>query len=315
MGVMTSLLPTRADVLSTAARIAPYIRHTPVLTVDAADFGLPGAPISFKLEFLQHSGTFKARGAFNNLLSRAKPGQGVVAASGGNHGAAVAYAAQKLGHPAHIFVPTISSPAKIDRIRSYGAEIVVGGASYVDALAASREWAKAHGGLELHAYDSFETVTGQGTMAAELAADAPELDTVLIAVGGGGLIAGAAAYYGGDAKLIGVEPETAPTLHAALAAGEPVDVPVSGVAADSLGARRIGATCFALREHIDSAVLVSDEAIIAAQKALWNVLRIVAEPGGAAAFAALLSGAYRPAADERVCVVLCGANTAPGSVG
>ncbi len=145
MGVMTALLPTRADILATAARIAPHIRHTPILTVDAADFGLAGAPISFKLEFLQHSGTFKARGAFNNLLSRAKPGQGVVAASGGNHGAAVAYAAQKLGHPAHIFVPTISSPAKIDRIRSYGAEIVVGGASYVDALAASREWAKAHG--------------------------------------------------------------------------------------------------------------------------------------------------------------------------
>lgn len=302
-------LPTRADILATASRIGPHIRQTPVVTVDAADFGLVGAPITFKLEFLQHSGTFKARGAFANLLSRATAGQGVVAASGGNHGAAVAYAAHKLGHPARIFVPSISNPAKIERIRSYGADIVVGGATYAEAYAASRAWAEAHGGLELHAYDGFDTVVGQGTMAAELAEDVPDLDTLIIAVGGGGLIGGAAAYCQGDTRLVGAEPETAATLHHALAAGAPVDVPVSGIAADSLGARRIGATCFALRHFIESSVLVSDSAILAAQQALWDGLRIVAEPGGAAALAALLSGAYRPAADERVCIVLCGANT------
>jgi len=301
--------PTRADILATASRIGPHIRQTPVVTVDAADFGLVGAPITFKLEFLQHSGTFKARGAFANLLSRARPGQGVVAASGGNHGAAVAYAAHKLGHPARIFVPSISNPAKIERIRSYGADIVVGGATYAEAYTASRAWAEAHGGLELHAYDGFDTVVGQGTMAAELAEDVPDLDTIILAVGGGGLIGGAAAYCQGDTRLVGAEPETAATLHHALAAGAPVDVPVSGIAADSLGARRIGATCFALRHFIESAVLVPDSAILAAQQALWDGLRIVAEPGGAAALAALLSGAYRPAADERVCIVLCGANT------
>lgn len=307
---MTLLIPTRADIASTAALIAQHVRRTPVLTVDAADFGLAGEPITFKLEFLQHSGTFKARGAFANMLTRAGAEQGVVAASGGNHGAAVAYAAQKLGHRARIYVPAISSPAKVARIQSYDAEVVVGGETYVEALAASQDWASQHGGLQLHAYDAFETVAGQGTMALELSQQAPELDTVLIAVGGGGLIAGAAAHYQGDVKLVGVEPANAPTLHNALAAGEPVDVPVSGIAADSLGARRIGAQCFAQREFIDRSVLVSDAAIVSAQKVLWDVLRIVAEPGGAAVMAALLSGAYVPVPREKVGVVLCGANTA-----
>lgn len=306
---MTLRLPTRADIASIAELIRPHIRRTPILAVDAADFGLAGAPITFKLEFLQHSGTFKARGAFTNMLTRPGAEQGVVAASGGNHGAAVAFAAQRLGHKARIYVPGISSPAKIERIRSYGAEIVIGGDTYVDAYNASRAWAETHGGLQLHAYDAFETVAGQGTMALELAEQAPDLDTVLIAVGGGGLIAGAASYYGGDVRLVGVEPENAPTLHRALEAGEPVDVPVSGIAADSLGARRIGELCFARRERIDRSVLVTDAAIVEAQRRLWDVLRVVAEPGGAAAMAALLSGAYVPAPGERVAVVLCGANT------
>lgn len=302
-------LPAPADIASAASLIAPHIRRTPVMTIAAGDFGLTGAPLTLKLEFLQHSGTFKARGAFTNILSREGAEHGVVAASGGNHGAAAAYAAQQLGHKARIYVPSISSPAKIARIKSYGAEIVVGGDSYVDALKASRDWAEANGGLQLHAYDAFETVMGQGSMALEFSEQAPDLDTVLIAVGGGGLIAGAAAHYAGKVKLIGVEPANAPTLYNALAAGEPVDVPVSGVAADSLGARRIGELCFALRQHIDRSVLVSDEAIVEAQKRIWDVLHVVAEPGGAAALAALLSGAYVPAPGEKVGVVLCGANT------
>jgi threonine dehydratase len=309
MRLMTLRLPTPADIASAATLIAPHIRRTPGMTTPAADFGLSGAPLTLKLEFLQHSGTFKARGAFNNMLTREGAEQGVVAASGGNHGAAVAYAAQQLGHKARIYVPAISSPAKIARIKSYGAEIVVGGDTYVDAYNASRDWAEANGGLQLHAYDAFETVVGQGTMALELAEQAPEVDTMLIAVGGGGLIAGAAAYYAGKVKLVGVEPVNAPTLHHALAADKPVDVPVSGVAADSLGARKIGEHTFALRQFIDRAVLVTDEAIVEAQRRIWDVLRVVAEPGGATALAALLSGAYVPAPGEKVGVVLCGANT------
>jgi threonine dehydratase len=302
-------IPTATDIASTATLIAPHIRRTPAMAVAAADFGLAGLPIGFKLEFMQHSGTFKARGAFANLLTRDGAKAGVVAASGGNHGAAVAYAAQQLGIPAHIFVPSISSPAKVARIRQYGADVVIGGERYNDALDASRTFAAEHGLLEVHAYDRFETLCGQGTTGLEWLEQAPELDTILIAVGGGGLIGGVAAAVGGRVKIVGVEPENAPSLHNALAAGEPVDVPVSGVAADSLGARRIGAHCFAQRRHIAGSVLVTDEAIVAAQRVIWDVLRVVVEPGGAAALAALLSGAYVPAPDERVGVLLCGANT------
>jgi threonine dehydratase len=290
--------------------IRPYIRETPIIEVAAGDFGLAGAPVIFKLEFLQASGTFKARGAFYNLLTRGEPGQAVVAASGGNHGAAVAYAASKLGRKAYIFVPSISSPAKIDKIRSYGAEVVVGGAVYADALGASEECVARTGGMPVHAYDQPETLIGQGTVALELSRQAPEADTVLVAVGGGGLIGGMAAYYAGDTAVVGVEPERAPTLRRALDAGEPVDVEVSGIAADSLGARRLGGNAFPIaRDHVANAILVSDEEIVAAQKMLWDVLRVVVEPGGAAAFAGLLFGRYRPAPGERVAVLLCGANT------
>ena len=298
------------SVLAAEAVIRPHIRRTPVLRTPAVDFGLPGEPITFKLEFLQHSGTFKARGAFANMLMREGAARGVVAASGGNHGAAVAYAAMQLGHRARIYVPATSSPAKIARISNYGAEIVVGGDHYADALAASVQWAEARGALQIHAYDQFETLAGQGTVALEWQDQAPELDTLLVAVGGGGLIGGMAAFYAGDVRIVGVEPEAAPTLNHALAAGQPVDVPVSGIAADSLGARRVGGLMFPLaQQYVDRSVLVSDEAILHAQRVLWETLRIVAEPGGAAALAALLSGAYAPSPGEKVGVLLCGANT------
>jgi threonine dehydratase len=302
-------VPDRASVLAAEPIIRPYIRATPVFSTGAADFGLSGQPLTFKLEFMQHSGTFKARGAFANLLMREGAERGVVAASGGNHGAAVAYAAMVLGIKAHIFVPSISSPAKVARIRQYGAEIVVGGDTYADAYATSHAFATEHGLLEVHAYDGFHTLSGQGTVGLEWVEQAPELDTLLVAVGGGGLIGGIAAASGGKVKIVGVEPENAPTLARAMEAGAPVDVPVSGVAADSLGARRIGSLCFALSAFLEQPVLLSDEEIVAAQHRIWDVLRLVAEPGGAAAMGALLSGKYVPAKDERVGVLLCGANT------
>jgi threonine dehydratase len=292
------------------------VRHTPLLAVNASDFGLPAADLRFKLELLQHSGSFKARGAFNALRSQAIPAAGVVAASGGNHGAAVAFAARALGVPAKIFVPTISSEAKLARLRAYGADLVVTGERYADALAASERWAADAGALRVHAYDQFETVAGQGTVAREIEADAAELDTVLVAVGGGGLIGGIAAWYGGRARVIGVEPFGAPTLATALEAGEPVDVQVGGLAADSLGARRIGALMFPIAQRfVERVVLVDDEHIVAAQRALWDVLRVATEPGGAAAFAALLSSRYVPAPGERVGIVLCGGNSSAVSFG
>jgi len=303
-------IPDRDAVRAAEAVIRPYVRRTPVLEAKAEDFGLGGAPLSFKLEFMQHSGSFKARGAFANMLMRAAAERGVVAASGGNHGAAVAYAARQLGHTARIYVPSISSPAKIERIKSYGAEIVVGGAAYADAYAASVEWAEAHGSLQVHAYDSVHTLAGQGTVALEWREQSPGLDTILVAVGGGGLIGGIAAFLAGEVKIVGVEPERCPALSHALAAGSPVDAPVGGVAADSLGARRVGALMFLLAEsYVERCVLVADDAIVDAQKMLWDRLRVVTEPGGAAAFAALLAGRYVPAPGERVGVLLCGANS------
>lgn len=291
-------------------RIRTYVRRTPVLEVEAGDFGFAEGPLHLKLEFLQRSGSFKVRGAFANLLMREVPSAGVVAASGGNHGAAVAYAAQVLGVPARIFVPSIASPAKLEQIRSYGAELVVGGDRYADALAASEAWQQESGALPVHAFDQVETLSGQGTAGLELDEQLPHLDTLLVAVGGGGLIGGIAAWYRGRIKLVGVEPVAAPTLTDALAAGEPVDSQAGGIAADSLAPRRIGSLALPLAQRfVADTVLVEDEAIREAQQALWRVLRVVVEPGGAAAMAALLSGAYRPALGERVGVLLCGANT------
>jgi threonine dehydratase len=234
----------------------------------------------------------------------------VVAASGGNHGAAVAYAAMRLGVPAHIFVPTVSSPAKISRIRAYGAELVVGGDRYADALLASQDFAARSGALPVHAFDQEETLLGQGTIGLELARQAPDLDTLLVSVGGGGLVGGIAAWCAGRPRVIGVEPETAPTLTRALAAGKPVDAEAGGIAADSLAPRRVGELMFPIaRAHIARVVLVADEAIRQAQEALWETLRIVAEPGGVAALSALLSRAYVPGEGERVGVVVSGGNT------
>ncbi len=305
---------SRAAISAAAGRIAPWIRHTPVIEIGGAAFGL-SEPLTVKLELLQHSGSFKARGAFNNLLGASVPEAGVVAASGGNHGAAVAYAASKLDVPARIFVPEISAPAKIARIRDFGAEAVVGGARYNDALQASEDWVARSGAMPVHAYDATATLEGQGTVALEFSAQAPALDTVLVAVGGGGLIGGMAAWYQGDVKLVAVEPETSRALYDARAAGAPVDVEVAGIAADSLGARSVGALMFPIAQaYVDQAVLVPDQAIRDAQAWLWKELRTAAEPGGAAALAALLCGAYEPAPGERVGILVCGGNVDPSSI-
>jgi len=301
---------TRERITATEAAIRRYIRRTPLLKSDMADFGLPPGPLTFKLEMLQHSGSFKARGAFANLLLRETPAAGVVAASGGNHGVAVAYAAQQLAVPATIFLPEITSPAKAERIRGLGARLIFAGTRYADALAASETHVAETGAMPVHAFDQVETLLGQGTVGMELEQDAPEIDTLLVAVGGGGLIGGIGAWYGGRTRIVAVEPEQSPTLHAAFEAGEPVDAPAGGIAADSLAPRRVGTLMFPIaRAHVERVVLVSDDAIRQAQAALWSTLRVVAEPGGAAAFAALLSGKYRPAAAERVAVLICGANT------
>jgi threonine dehydratase len=307
---MTKTPIDRQQIAAVEQVIRPHIRRTPILEVSGADFRLNSISLIFKLEFLQHAGSFKARGAFTNLLTREVPRAGVVAASGGNHGVAVAYAAGKLGVPAKIFVPTVASADKVDRIRRCGANLVVVGERYADALAASEAWAAQSGAMSIHAYDQLETLLGQGTVGLEFEQQSPALDTLLVAVGGGGLIGGIAAWFAGKIKLIGVEPEAAPTLSNALAAGRPVDSPAGGIAADSLAPKRVGELMFPLAQsYVEKVILVQDEEIAQAQEALWNVLRIVTEPGGAAAFAALLSRRYQPAPGERVGVLLCGANT------
>jgi threonine dehydratase len=301
---------TPDNIASAYGLIRPHIRRTPVIAANGADFGLDPIALTFKLELLQHAGAFKTRGAFANLLMRLVPAAGVVAASGGNHGVAVAYAAMKLGIAAKIFLPTISSPAKIRRIGDYGADLAVGGDRYADALAASEAWVAQSGALPVHAFDQTETLLGQGTIGLELDEQAPDLDTLLVPVGGGGLIGGIAAWYGGRIKVVGVEPEASPTLERALAAGQPVDAEAGGIAADSLAPRRVGTLMFPIAQrHVDRVVLVTDDAIRQAQKALWSALRIVAEPGGAAAFAAVASGRYRPRPGERVGVMVSGGNT------
>jgi threonine dehydratase len=301
----------RERIVAAYQLIKAHIRRTPVIAVDGSDFGIRSGSLSLKLELLQHSGSFKARGAFANLLMRTVPKVGVVAASGGNHGAAVAYAAMKLGIAAKIFVPRVASPAKLAMLREYGADLVVTGERYADALAASEAWVARSGALPVHAFDQTETLLGQGSVGLEFEAQAPELDTILVAVGGGGLIGGIAAWYAGKVKVVGVEPKAAPTLFQALAAGRPIDADAGGIAADSLAPRRVGELMFPIaQKYVDRSILVSDDSIHEAQKTLWKVLRVAAEPGGAAAFAALSSGRYQPAAGERVGVLVCGGNTA-----
>jgi threonine dehydratase len=299
---------SKSAISDTYKRIAPFIRRTPII-----DIKVPGIemPVTLKLELLQHSGSFKARGAFANLLGADVPKAGVAAASGGNHGAAVAYVAGVLGIAAKIFVPEISAPAKIAKIKSFGAEVVVDGENYGAALANCERYLADSGAMSLHAYDGSGTIVGQGTLAAEFETQLSDrIDRVLMAVGGGGLIGGAAAWYRGDVNLLGVESEGCPTLHNALAAGQPVSIKPQGLAADSLGASLIGELMFAFAQaSVSGVALVSDDDIVAAQQWLWDHLRLITEPGGAAAFAALLSGAYAPHKDERVGVVICGGNT------
>ena len=310
VSIETAVNITPEAIRSTYELIRPCIRRTPVVEIEGRDLGVSHPSVTLKLELLQCAGSFKARGAFTHLLTREVPAAGVVAASGGNHGAAVAYAAMKRGVPARIFVPVVSAPAKIDRIRACGAELTVVGERYADALAASERWAAASGAMVVHAFDQRETLLGQGTLALELSEQVPRLDTVLVAVGGGGLIGGMAAFYGGGVRVVGVEPDGAPTLTAALAAGAPVDAPAGSIAADSLAPQRVGELMFPIaRRSVDRVVLVSDSAIRAAQEALWDAARVLAEPGGAAAFAALHSRAYVPEPDERVAVVVSGGNT------
>lgn len=301
---------SRERIQTTERIIRPHIRRTPILEVDGADFGLDSIQITFKLELCQHAGSFKARGAFTNLLTRQIPAAGIVAASGGNHGVAVAFAAKTLNIPATIFVPSIASKTKLDRIRQYGAELVIAGDLYAESLEASESWIAQSGALPIHAYEGDATLLGQGTLGLELEEQAPQLDSLLVAVGGGGLIGGVAAWYQNRVKVVSVEPIEAPTLQRALSAGRPVDAPAGGIAADSLAPRQVGQQMFPIaQKFVNRALLVSDEEIIAAQKKLWEVTRIVAEPGGAAAFAGLLSGRYRPEAGERVGVIVCGGNT------
>jgi len=307
-------MTSRTDIAAAATRIAGHVRHTPVLHLSAADLGL-GFPVTLKLELLQHTGSFKPRGAFNRLLSAALPAVGVIAASGGNHGAAVAYAARALGVQAEIFVPELTPPAKVARIASYGARVLQGGETYAEALAASRARQAQTGALEVHAYDDPAVLAGQGTVGREFERDAAELTHVLVATGGGGLIGGIAAWYAGSAAVVSVEPEACPALHDALRAGRSVAAPVGGLAADSLGARQVGEMMFPIAaRYVAAAVLVSDAAIAVAQRFLWDHLRLIAEPGGATALAALLSGAFAPPEGARVGVLVCGANTDPAKV-
>jgi threonine dehydratase len=299
---------SRTEIQQASRRIASHVRRTPVFPLEERALDLD-ADILLKLEMLQHTGSFKPRGAFNCILSAAVPAAGVIAASGGNHGAAVAYAAQQLGYRAEIFVPTISPANKVERLRRYGAAVQVIGRDYAEALAASQERAAKTGALAIHAYDDACVLAGQGTLGLELEEQVAGLDSVLVAVGGGGLIGGVAAWYQDRVRVIAVEPERAPSLARALTAGHVVDVEVGGVAADSLGARRVGALMLPIaQKFVERALLVSDEQILKAQRALWQDFRLVAEPGGATAFAALLSGVYQPQPEERVGVVICGGN-------
>ena len=309
---------TRDAIAAAAARIAPHVRRTPLLAVPAGELG-QGFAMILKLELLQHAGSFKPRGAFNRiLLARAAgelPAAGVIAASGGNHGAAVAYAARALGLVAEIFVPQHTPAAKIARIESFGARLVRGGETYVEALAASRARQAESGAMEVHAYDHAAVLAGQGTVAKEFLEDAPGLTHLLVATGGGGLIGGMAAWAAGSVAVVSVEPAGCPGLHHALAAGRPVDAPVGGLAADALGARQVGALMFPIAQaYVARAVLVADDDIRAAQLLLWDRFRLVAEPGGATALSAVLSGAFVPPPGSRVGVLVCGANTDPANV-
>jgi threonine dehydratase len=304
----------RKDVEAAWSLIRPHVRRTPVIELSEGSLG-HRQPMALKLEALQVSGTFKGRGAFHKLLASTVPPAGVIAASGGNHGIAVAYAARALGHTAEIFVPIISSPAKVARLKSYGAVVHQVGAVYAEARAACDKRAAETGALMVQAYEDPVVFAGAGSVALEFAGQA-SFDTLLVAVGGGGLIAGCAAAIGEGTRIVAVETDGTPTLHEALKAGHPVDVKISGIAADALGASRIGTPNFEVaKKLVAESVLVTDDAVRKAQRALWEELHVVAEPSGAAGVAALMTGAYRHAAGERVATLICGANTELASIG
>ncbi len=307
---------SRADVEAAAARLAGIVRRTPVLDPGAGAFGLdPTVQVTLKLELTQHTGSFKPRGAANRVLT-ADGSPPLAAASGGNHGQAVAWVARRFGRKATVFVPELAAAVKRARIAAYGADLVVEGDAYADAQAACDAWVRGTGALRVHPYDDHAVVAGQGTVALELAEQAPHLDVVLVAAGGGGLIGGVAAWYTGrGVRVVSVEPERACCLAAARAAGRPVPVEVGGVAADSLGARQLGEVPWSIIRHgVAGTLTVTDRAIADAQRALWSTCRLAAEPGGATALAALLAGAYRPAPAERVGVVVCGGNVELGAL-
>lgn len=298
---------TRADISAAARRIGPYVRRTPILDLGPALS--PDYRLLLKLDSMQPTGSFKVRGAFSALTSMPAPDGGVVAASGGNFGLAVAHAARVLGVAATIFVPDTSPQEKIGGISGQGAEVIVIPGHYAEALAASREWAAGSGAIELHAYDHAAVVAGQGTLAREIMEQVPAAGSILTAVGGGGLIGGIASWARHDLLVIGAEPEGCPTLYEARNAGRPVDVPVGGVAVSSLGATRLGEIAWEANRWIDDSVLVGDQAILAAQTWLWETCRVVAEPAACAPVAALATGAYRPEPGEIVVAVISGANT------
>jgi len=310
---------TRQDIDAAAARCAPhegaFLRRTPLWKLPGAALGVSCGEVWLKLEHLQVGGSFKARGMLNRLLANPIPASGVIVASGGNAGIATAAAARRLGVRCEVFVPTVCSPAKQAKLRELGAQVVVGGDVYAQALEASIERQRCTGALVTHAYDQPEVVAGAGTLAREIEAQGGRPDTVLVSVGGGGLVAGIASWFRREARVVALEPELAPTLHAARQAGEPVDVAVGGVAADSLGAKRIGSIAWEVAcEHVPDALLLPDAAIREAQLALWQEFKLAVEPAAALGLAALRTGAYRPAAGEQVCLVLCGANLDPAAL-
>ncbi|HEY5578616.1 MAG TPA: threonine/serine dehydratase [Acidimicrobiia bacterium] len=300
----------RLQITAAADRIAGHVLRTPVMDID-----LDGSRVGLKLELVQYTGSFKLRGALNRILSGEVPEAGVIAASGGNHGLAVAYGAGRLGHRVEIFVADVTPAVKVERLRAYGAEVTVAGGFYADALAASEVRARQTGALVVHAYDQVEVVAGQGTVGKEITEQVGDVDTILVAVGGGGLIGGIAGWAAGALRVVGVEPIGCPTLSSALDAGRPVEVEVGGVAADSLGARVVGQIGLDLSTRfVDRVVLVTDDEIRAAQRFLWHHHHLVSEPGGATALAALLAGRYRPTRLERVVALVCGSNTDPGGL-
>ena len=307
------LIPTPDTIARAADLIAPHIRQTPILEVEPAAFGTPG-PLTLKLEHTQITGSFKVRGAFTNMLTREVPGAGVVAASGGNHGAAVAYAASTLGHRSTIYVPrVIAKEEKLRRMRAFGGEVVLTEGSVADCMAEYAAAAEQSGALPVHPYDSEGTLAGQGTVAREIETQMGGIDTVLVATGGGGLIGGIAAWFGDRVKVVSVETEGTNTLARSLADGPDIDVKATGVAAGSLGGPALGALPYeVVKARVSTALVLPDEAVYAAARKLWEITRLACEPGGAVALAALTTGAYRPAPDERICVLICGGNAEIG---